>query len=308
VSASNNPSNAKTLVFMFCLSFVCALLLSLLASSLRPAQQEAEELDRSKQLLITAQIFNYEGNFQVKDPSSSNLEVPTYISAELNKEQTALVPTKNPKPATAQEIFSVYAARIAPMLVDNKGELHTFKSVDIDAKSYMQDNEKTGYADLPYKLVYQVKSNPNSKASQSNVDAYVIPVNGMGLWDKIYGYIAIANDGDHVLGTTWYWQKETAGLGANIASKEWQMLFPGKVIFQKDALGVTDYLHSPIGIFVVRGKVKDIYGNSPKAQSAVDGMSGATLTGNGVSQAYKESLTPYRKFFTNLHALEKKPS
>ena len=62
---------------------------------------------------------------------------------------------------------------------------------------------------------------------------YVIPINGYGLWDAIYGYLGLETDANTVLGMTWYDQKETPGLGGNIALPQWQEQFKNKVIFQK---------------------------------------------------------------------------
>src|SRR5690606_10592622 len=126
---------------------------------------------------------------------------------------------------------------------------------------------------------------------------YVIPVNGYGLWDAIYGYLAIEPNGETVIGTSWYDQKETPGLGANIADAEWQDLFPGKLIFQPRANGEVDPATAPIGIVVVKGRVSEVLGDAPKAKNAVDGMPGATLTGNGVTDAYRFVLNAYRPFF-----------
>ena len=69
---------------------------------------------------------------------------------------------------------------------------------------------------------------------------------------------------------------------------------------QVHVVGKIDYQKAPIGISVVRGRVKDVIGESTKAESAVDGMAGATLTGNGVTKAYKDTLSPYRPFFQQL--------
>ena len=57
--------------------------------------------------------------------------------------------------------------------------------------------------------------------------------------------------------------------------------------------GKTDFKTAPLGITVVKGKVSEVLGNSPKAKSAVDGMAGATLTGNGVTDAYRDVLSAY---------------
>ena len=65
---------------------------------------------------------------------------------------------------------------------------------------------------------------------------------------------------------------------------------------------------APVGITVVRGKVVEVVGDNPKAFSAVDGMPGATLTGNGVTKAYKDTLAPYRPFFIKLSEQTAKPS
>ena len=130
----------------------------------------------------------------------------------------------------------------------------------------------------------------------------MIPVYGFGLWDAIYGFLAVRADGNQLIGISWYDHKETPGLGANISEPSWQKQFQGKVLFQKDTTGKTNFESAPLGITVMRGKVAETLGNSPKADSAVDGMAGATLTGNGVTKAYKDTLGPYRPFLTRLQA------
>lgn len=288
-------SDKSTIIFMIVLSFVCALILSLLASALKVPQEEAKELDRSKEMLVAAQIYNNMGYFQLPENNR-------YVLARYAGDGALEVGAPNHEP-TKSEIMDVVRARIRPFLVDNQGKKHTFEEEKINIDEYIADFKKKGYANLPLKLVYEILPNPdkNSVNGQEKPVGYIIPVSGFGLWDYIYGYIAIKPNGDDVIGISWYEQKETPGLGANIADAPWQSLFPGKKIFQPDSTGGTDFQTSPIGITVVRGKVKDVLGSSPKAESAVDGMAGATLTGNGVTRAYKDTLTPYRPFFIRLH-------
>ena len=143
------------------------------------------------------------------------------------------------------------------------------------------------------KLIYEIHT-------EDQINGYVIPINGYGLWDAIYGFIGIEADGNTVLGATWYNQAETAGLGANIALAWWQKQFQNKHIFQPSSTGQTDRKTAYLGITVVKGKVSEVLGNSPKAISAVDGISGATLTGAGVTAAYATSLNPYRPFLEKL--------
>ncbi len=175
----------------------------------------------------------------------------------------------------------------------------------MDEAKYIEEYKSAGYYKQDKKLLYLLLPNPKAGQTKEELQkespiAYIIPVNGMGLWDAIYGYLALDPNGDTVRGISWYDQKETPGLGALITEWSWQKQFPGKLIFQESGGGKTDFKSAPIGIQVVRGKVAEVYGKSPKSKSAVDGMAGATLTGNGVTDAYKNTLEAYRPFLVQL--------
>lgn len=299
-----NTQNKYTLWFMAILSLICAVILSILASALREPQMRAKELDRSKQMLIAARIISPYGYFQVQDDHQ-------YFPAQyirgggLEKTDQMIYPS-------GEQILEVYRTRISPFLVNDRGEEKTFQETGINTQKYVQDYRKSGYYHEPLKLVYKVFANPKPEESvQSDnrpIEGYVFPINGMGLWDAIYGYLAIRPDGNNVIGISWYDQKETPGLGANIAEPEWQSQFPGKLIFQEGPNGQTDFATAPLGIVVVKGKVSEVIGNSPKSRNAVDGMAGATLTGNGVTNAYRNVLAPYRPFLIKLHEASIKKS
>lgn len=295
--SEGNP-NTRTIIFMVVLSIVCALVLSIIASVLSKPQQEAKELDRSEQMMIAAKILSYGGYFLIKDEDGK------YQPAKFTPGGT-LVPGEPTDYATSQQILDVYNKRLIPFLVDHEGNLKSFKEANVDEQEYLSEFQKTGYYKLPLMLVYKILPNPEKgekvDPEKAPAEGWVFPVNGFGLWDAIYGYLAIDPNGDTVIGITWYQQKETPGLGANIATPEWQSDFPGKLIFQENADGKTDFKTAELGITVVKGKVAEVLGDSPKAKSAVDGMSGATLTGNGVTAAYKDSLAPYRPFLIKIH-------
>lgn len=296
---SGNRQNSYTLLFMVVLSLVCAVILSILASVLKEPQELAKDLDRSKQMLIAARILSPYGFFQVEDSNGNFIPAQLASVGILEPAQAKSIPGQ-------EQILGVYRDRIRPVLVNSNGDVSSFKEAGIDEKKYMQEYRKTGFYKEPYKLIYKIYPNrkPNEKGQDQNLppDGYVIPVNGMGLWDAIYGYLAIKPDGNSVIGISWYDQKETPGLGANIAEPEWQSQFPGKHLFQESADGQTNFKTAPLGITVVKGKVNEVLGNSPKALSAVDGMAGATLTGNGVTNAYQDVLAAYRPFLMKLHA------
>lgn len=110
---------------------------------------------------------------------------------------------------------------------------------------------------------------------------YVIPVYGMGLWGAINGYIAINADKSTVFGTYFDHDSETAGLGAEIKdNRTWQNQFQGKKLFAQDSNKIA---------LAVSKKVED-----PSTQ--VDGITGATLTSNGVTEMLQTCLGAYMNF------------
>ena len=110
---------------------------------------------------------------------------------------------------------------------------------------------------------------------------YVIPVYGMGLWGAINGYIAINADKSTVFGTYFDHESETAGLGAEIKdNRACQNQFQGKKLFAQDPNKIA---------LAVSKKVED-----PSTQ--VDGITGATLTSNGVTEMLQTCLGAYMNF------------
>ncbi len=280
------------ILFVTLVCLTCALVLSLLSSILRPAQEKQVELYQSQQLLIAAKILSHDGHFLIDEKNP----------AVYDTQKKILVPSEENVKASGDAIFEVQKARIVPHLVNVKGELFTFKQLSIDYETYLQEHAKTGYAHLEYKLVYLIYPNiPPDQIQENQETGFVIPINGYGLWDAIYGYLALKSDGNTIIGTTWYDQKETPGLGANIAEPDWQKDFAGKHIFQEDANGKTDIDTAKLGITVVKTTVKDELGDSPASKSAVDGIAGATVTRTGVQAAYKDSLAPYRAFLVKAY-------
>lgn len=294
----NVNTNAFTFLFMVILSFVCATILSLLASALSKPQEIAKDLDRSKEMMKAARIIGYKGNFQLVEKQ--------HITPAKYEQGGILIPTQEIVLPSHNDILDVYNLRLKPFLVDAQGNTTTFEKAQIDMQKYLTDYKKTGYYKEPLKLMYKILPNPQNATEIKDLEnkppvGYVIPVNGFGLWGPIYGYLAIEPDGNTIIGISWYEHIETPGLGAGIGEEYWQTQFPGKRIFQASPDGKTDFMSAPIGIVVVRGKVNEVLGDSPKALSAVDGMAGATLTGNGVTQAYRDVFTAYKPFLQKIH-------
>lgn len=115
---------------------------------------------------------------------------------------------------------------------------------------------------------------------------YVVPVYGMGLWGPIWGYIAVNADKTTVFGAYFNHESETAGLGAEIKDNAaWQEQFKGKKIFKNGSDNVALSV-------LKKSDVKD-----PTTQC--DGVTGATLTSNGVSAMLKDCLSKYKTFLND---------
>lgn len=113
---------------------------------------------------------------------------------------------------------------------------------------------------------------------------YVFPLLGKGLWGPIWGYVALESDFNTVSGVIFDHKSETPGLGAEIATADFQKRFVGKKIFDD-----TDKF---VSILVEKPSKADV--NDPHQ---VAGLSGATLTCNGLKDMLKNSLGAYVNFF-----------
>lgn len=290
MSQSKSPSNAYTITFVVALCFSCSLVLSILASALREPQEVSQRIERYTQMLMAARIYHPSGYFQILD-SNGEFTPAKHVGNGLLKEGS------KEDFASGSDILEVYNQRIKSFLVDSSGKRQTFEQAGLNENDYVETHAREGYSQLPRKLIYEVSSDSGSQA-----DSYIIPIRGFGLWDVIRGFLALETDGITVRGISWYEHKETPGLGAEISEPWWQSQFPGKKVFLFDpTLASPDLSKAPVGITVVRGKVEEVVGTGLKASVSVDGMAGATLTGVGVSKAYKDVLEEYRSFLVELN-------
>lgn len=132
----------------------------------------------------------------------------------------------------------------------------------------------------------EVKDNNRVHIFVCDIDGqtkYVIPVYGVGLWGAIWGYVALNDDKNTVYGTYFSHSGETPGLGAEIATE----------MFQKEFIGKHALNENEIALSVVKnGKAKE------NPEFYVDGISGGTITSNGVDAMLKNSMSNYIKFLT----------
>ena len=126
--------------------------------------------------------------------------------------------------------------------------------------------------------------------AEGKTDAIVLPISGKGLWSTLYGYLALEGDANTVRGITFYKHGETPGLGGECENPEWTAKWVGKTILdEKGALA---------SIKVKKGVVDPAIPNE-KAHM-VDGLSGSTITSNGITNFVKADLTAFSGYLGNL--------
>ena len=128
----------------------------------------------------------------------------------------------------------------------------------------------------------QSQSFPIFISEKNDEKSYIIPVRGTGLWGPIWGFIALEDDLNTILGAVFDHKAETPGLGAEINLPWFQEPFKGKTIFDGDKF---------MSITVTKGGAKD------DDMHAVDGISGGTITADGVTAMLEERLGNYVPFF-----------
>jgi Na+-transporting NADH:ubiquinone oxidoreductase subunit C len=106
------------------------------------------------------------------------------------------------------------------------------------------------------------------------------------------GYFAVQKDGHTVAGITFYEQKETPGLGAEIDQKWFTDNYKGKNILNNKG--------ELVSVKVAKGKVSEQ--PADVQQNMVDGISGATMTTRGVNDLLLAGLKSYRPYFEKIWA------
>ena len=128
---------------------------------------------------------------------------------------------------------------------------------------------------------------PLYKALVDNMSYYIIPLRGSGLWDAIWGYLALKSDINTIQGAVFDHKGETAGLGAEITQQWFMDRFKEEKVF--------DTSGQLVGINV--SKTNNDPKNTDKDDHEVDAISGATITGDGVTDMIIERLNHYLPYF-----------
>ena len=156
-------------------------------------------------------------------------------------------------------------------------------SVDVQAKAF----EINLNSEIKKPVVEQ--RFPLYLASVEDQKYYIVPLRGAGLWDAIWGYIALKEDKNTIKGAVFDHKGETAGLGAEITQQWFQDRFVDEKLFDTNG--------NLVGINV--SKTNNDPNDTDKDDHEVDAISGATITGDGVTAMILERLQHYLPYFEN---------
>ena len=153
-----------------------------------------------------------------------------------------------------------------------------------DANAYLIDVKKQQTA----AKAGNVRKLPLFVGEKDGKTFYIAPIRGKGLWDAIWGYVAM--DKNMVVQGAFFDHKgETPGLGANIKQRYFMDDFIGENLMSNGSFK---------GITV--SKSNNDPKNEDKNDNEVDAIAGATITGDGVAAMIKSELGLYVPYFKTL--------
>ena len=229
---SRDKDSVKNIVMVaFSVCLVCAIVVSAAAVSLRPLQVANAELDRKRNVLLAAGI----------------LQPGVSIDEQFERIETRIVHLDSGRFVDDMDpnLFNQRAAARNPetsAAIPNRE--------DIAGLNRREDHS----------LVYMVRDEAGA------LDILILPVRAYGLWSTMYGFLALDNDLNTVLGLGFYDHAETPGLGGEIDNPNWLAQWPGRQVYDQNG---------NIALRVTKG-------TSVEEEYRIDSLSGATLTSRGV--------------------------
>ncbi len=233
--------NSYTIIFSIIMVLVVGSLLAGVAQGLRGKIDENKRFEKQQNILYAMGVNNNESDTDV-----------------------SFIPTKE-----VEATFNKYITKQLICQGDKITEDNTAYLIDIKKEENLA--KKEGYQ---RRLPLFIGENEGKKY-------YIIPMRGKGLWDAVWGYIAL--DKNLVVQGVFFDHKgETPGLGANINQRFFMDDFTGEKIFQGNTFK---------GITVAKGNNDPL--NNDKDDNEIDALAGATITGNGITAMIKKDLKLY---------------
>ncbi|MFT7071842.1 Na(+)-translocating NADH-quinone reductase subunit C [Patiriisocius sp. Uisw_017] len=246
--AINTDKNSYTIIFAVIMVLVVGSLLAGFSSGLKPMITVNMEAEKKQNILYAINVNGNEGEGDV-----------TFISTDIVSEEFSKYITKQ------------YVIEGAKVTENSEAYL-------IDIKKEGTKAKKEGY----------VRKLPIMVGEKDGKEIYVVPVRGKGLWDAIWGFVAM-DKSMTIQGVYFDHKAETPGLGAEIKQRYFMDDFTGESFLNGNAFE---------GIKVAKGNNDPL--NSDKTDYEVDALAGATITGDGVAAMLKKDVRMYMPYFQTL--------
>lgn len=248
--AINTEKNTYTVIFAMVMVIVVGAILAGLASGLKPLVKANERYEKQQNILYAMGVHNNQSTGDV-----------SFISTEVVEEE-----------------FAKYIKKQYVIKGDEVTENDQAYLIDIK-------KEETKAKDPNYQ-----RRLPLFIGEKDGQEVYIVPVRGKGLWDAIWGFVAMDKNMT-VQGVYFDHRGETPGLGANIKERFFMDDFSGEKMLDENG----DFE----GIKVAKGN------NDPKNKikddHEVDAIAGSTITGDGVTAMLKKDIQMYVSFFSTLN-------
>lgn len=263
--AVNTDKNSYTILFAVAMVLVVGSLLAFTAASLKPNIEENKRMEKQQNILYAMGINGNQGTGDITFVSTANVanDFSTNVSQQI--------------------VLEIKDGKIIKEMTGD--EFKNSKDADKGIEPYLIDVKKQQTRVKEGKSRYL----PLFIGESNGKKLYVAPIRGKGLWDAIWGFVAL-DDQMVVQGAFFDHAGETPGLGANIKQRYFMDDFKGEKLLSDN--GVFKGISVAKGNNDPKNEIKDDY--------EVDALAGATITGDGVSAMIKNDLKLYLPYFKNL--------
>ncbi len=247
--AVNRDSNGYTIMFSIIMVVIVGGLLAFFATFLKPTITANMEAEKQQNILYAMNVNENEGDGDV-----------TFIDkAEVEAKFNTII-TKQ-------------------LVIEGDKQTENDEAYLIDIKKEATKAKKAGY----------VRKLPIMIGQKDGKTVYVVPVRGKGLWDAIWGFVAMDKTMT-IQGVYFDHKGETPGLGAEIKQRYFMDDFTGESFLNGNTFE---------GIKVAKGNNDPL--NNDKTDYEVDALAGATITGDGVAAMLKKDIKMYVPYFQSLN-------
>lgn len=243
-----NSDAVRSITVLAGVALVCAVLVSVSTTALRPIKERNEALQRYRNVVALT------GLVEAGADDDTVLEVVGQLDARV-----------------VDLGSGEFAADVDPDAIDSRAatsdpDLSTAIPTDADvARLGRRANQEVVY------LVWLDES----------LSRIIVPISGQGMWSTLYGFIALESDLNTIADVSFYEQAETAGLGDQIEAPAWQAQWQGRQMYGDNG---------EVQFRVAGGVVSP---SSATAAFEVDGLTGATITGTGVTNLVRYWFGPH---------------